>query len=65
MARRQTSQSGNASDRAVGVPEPQARRSARILARSMLKRLKMQGYSEQQIAAMLTELEGMMPARAH
>lgn len=52
-------------DRRVAVPEPHARRGARILARSMLKRLKTQGYSEQQIAAMLKELQGMMPAPAH
>lgn len=51
-------------ERPTAVPEPQARLSARILARSMLKRLKTEGYSEQQIAAMLTELQGMVPARA-
>ena len=48
------------SERPIAVAEPQTRRGARILARNMLKRLQTQGYSEQQIAAMVTELQGLM-----
>ena len=49
------------SERKIAVAEPQTRRGARILARNMLKRLQMQGYSEQQIAAMVTELQELIP----
>lgn len=52
------------SERPIAVAEPQTRRGARILARNMLKRLQTQGYSEQQIAAMVTELQTLVPRPA-
>ncbi|MGK0360314.1 MAG: hypothetical protein ACI9U2_002627 [Bradymonadia bacterium] len=52
------------SERKIAVAEPQTRRGARILARNMLKRLQGQGYSEQQIAAMVTELQALIPTKS-
>jgi hypothetical protein len=49
------------SEAKTAIAEPQTRRGAKILARNMLRRLKTQGYSEQQIAAMVSELQGLMP----
>lgn len=51
-------------ERTTAIAQPHTRRGAKILARNMLRRLKTQGYSEQQIAAMVSELQGLVPRPA-